>query len=80
MQSSMEFEVARMDPLFASKEEYEDFSERQSQYNVVTGDLATYEGNCFLGIDAGSTTTKLPWSAKTVPCFILSTATTTEAR
>ena len=54
----MEFEVARMDPLFASKEEYEDFSERQSQYNVMTGDLETYEGNCYLGIDAGSTTTK----------------------
>ena len=34
------------------------FNERQSQYNVATGDLATYEGNCFLGIDAGSTTTK----------------------
>ena len=54
----MEFEVARMDPLFASKEEYEEFSERQSQYNVMTGDLETYEGNCYLGIDAGSTTTK----------------------
>ena len=23
-----------------------------------TGDLATYKGNCYLGIDAGSTTTK----------------------
>ncbi|MFR0790251.1 MAG: hypothetical protein ACLSHW_06160 [Lachnospiraceae bacterium] len=25
----------------------------------MNGDLATYEGNCFLGIDAGSTTTKI---------------------
>ncbi len=25
---------------------------------MVTADLETYEGNCFLGIDAGSTTTK----------------------
>ena len=25
---------------------------------LVTGDLETYEGNCYLGIDAGSTTTK----------------------
>ena len=24
----------------------------------MTGDLETYEGNCYLGIDAGSTTTK----------------------
>ena len=54
----MEFEVARMEPLFSSKEDYETFIRRQNQYNVVTGDLETYEGNCFLGIDAGSTTTK----------------------
>ncbi len=52
------FEVARLEPLFASEEEYEEFVERQSQYNVVTDDLETYEGNCYLGIDAGSTTTK----------------------
>ncbi len=54
----MEFEVARMEPLFSSEEEYQAFTERQNQYNVVTADLETYEGNCFLGIDAGSTTTK----------------------
>ena len=54
----LDFEVARMEPLFASQEAYDAFNERQSQYNVVTGDLASYEGNCFLGIDAGSTTTK----------------------
>lgn len=54
----LDFEVARMEPLFASQEEYEVFNERQSQYNVATSDLDTYEGNCFLGIDAGSTTTK----------------------
>ena len=47
-----------MEPLFASQEDYDAFNERQSQYNVATGDLASYEGNCFLGIDAGSTTTK----------------------
>ena len=54
----LDFEVARMEPLFASQEEYEQFNERQSQYNVATSDLATYEGDCYLGIDAGSTTTK----------------------
>ena len=54
----MDFEVDRMEPLFASKEDYEEFNRRQSQYNVQTGDLASYRGNCYLGIDAGSTTTK----------------------
>ena len=54
----LDFEVARMEPLFASQEEYDAFNERQSQYNVATADLSSYEGNCYLGIDAGSTTTK----------------------
>ena len=54
----MKFEVARMDPLFATKEDYEDFLKRQSRYKVKTADFSTYSGNCFLGIDAGSTTTK----------------------
>ena len=54
----MDFEVARMEPLFASQKDYEDFCERQNRYNVGTGDLASYSGPCYLGIDAGSTTTK----------------------
>ena len=54
----MEFEVARMEPLFESEEDYAKFNVRQSNYNVVTDDLSSYEGLCFLGIDAGSTTTK----------------------
>ena len=54
----LDFEVARMEPLFASQDDYDAFNQRQSQYNVATADLETYEGNCFLGIDAGSTTTK----------------------
>ena len=54
----LDFEVARMEPLFESEEDYREFEKRQSQYNVATADLSTYEGNCYLGIDAGSTTTK----------------------
>ena len=54
----MEFEVARMEPLFASQDDYDSFLARQSSHKVVKGDLSTYRGNCFLGIDAGSTTTK----------------------
>ncbi|MGI6094016.1 MAG: acyl-CoA dehydratase activase-related protein [Lachnospiraceae bacterium] len=54
----MDFEVARMEPLFASEEEYRDFHERQDRYQVGTAPLADYKGPCYLGIDAGSTTTK----------------------
>ena len=54
----LEFEVARLEPLFATKEDYQAFTERQNQYSVAKKDFSTYEGNCFLGIDAGSTTTK----------------------
>ncbi|MDE6025770.1 MAG: 2-hydroxyacyl-CoA dehydratase [Lachnospiraceae bacterium] len=52
-------DVDRLDPLFASQEEYDSFLEKQSKYKVVRGDLATYKGRCFLGVDAGSTTTKV---------------------
>ena len=55
---AIDFEVARLEPLFKDKEEYDAFLARQSVNNVVTADLSTYEGNCYLGIDAGSTTTK----------------------
>ena len=55
----MEFEVARLDPLFASQEEYDAFCERHGHNHVQTGDLASYRRNCYLGIDAGSTTTKI---------------------
>ncbi len=55
----MEFEVKRMEPLFKDETAYREFTDRHAQYKVKRGDLATYEGNCFLGIDAGSTTTKI---------------------
>ena len=55
----MEFEVQRMQPLFANQEEYDDFSARHSLHHVKSADLSTYQGNCYLGIDAGSTTTKV---------------------
>lgn len=55
----MEFEVERMEPLFADKSEYESFKTRHAKHHVQTDDLASYHGNCFLGIDAGSTTTKV---------------------
>lgn len=55
----LEFEVARMEPLFASHGEYEDFCTRHNSHHVKTSALTDYSGSCYLGIDAGSTTTKV---------------------
>ncbi len=55
----MEFEVARLDPLFKDQAEYDTFRARHDGHNVQSADLASYEGNCYLGIDGGSTTTKI---------------------
>ncbi len=55
----LQFEVKRMEPLFCSQEEYHEFLERHNSHSVATADLSLYEGDCFLGIDAGSTTTKV---------------------
>ena len=48
----LDFEVERMEPLFATEEDYEAFNKRQSAYQVKKGDLSQYHGNCYLGIDA----------------------------
>lgn len=53
------FEVERLDPLFRDQKEFTDFETRHAKAKVVKKDLASYEGNCYLGIDAGSTTTKI---------------------
>ncbi len=55
----MEFEVERMEPLFESGEDYSAFKSRHETAHVETADLSSYSGNCYLGIDAGSTTTKI---------------------
>lgn len=54
----MDFEVERMEPLFATNEEYEEFISRHDKHQVPVKDLSSYRGKAFLGIDAGSTTTK----------------------
>ncbi|MEW6624946.1 MAG: acyl-CoA dehydratase activase-related protein [Bacillota bacterium] len=48
-----------LQPLFASEEEYEDFRLRHGKNSIETQPLKDVTGPCFLGIDAGSTTTKL---------------------
>ena len=54
----MEFEVDRMEPLFATTADYEEFTSRHAKHQVPVKDLSSYHGKAFLGIDAGSTTTK----------------------
>ncbi|MBR1740380.1 MAG: 2-hydroxyglutaryl-CoA dehydratase, partial [Lachnospiraceae bacterium] len=55
----MEFEVTRMEPLFHNEDEYREFLKEHSKKDVKKQSFADYEGNLFLGIDAGSTTTKV---------------------
>ena len=47
------------EPLFRSKAEYDEFINRHKQFDLGYEDIRTYKGDAFLGIDAGSTTTKL---------------------
>jgi len=53
------FEIDRMEPLFHNRAEYDAFMARHEAKSVPKKSLQTYEGDVFLGIDAGSTTTKL---------------------
>jgi predicted CoA-substrate-specific enzyme activase len=52
-------QTAVLQPLFESEAEYEDFLQRHSKATAPTADPKEYEGIAWLGIDAGSTTTKL---------------------
>ena len=56
---SVSFEMPRLEPLFRDEKEYTEFCERHSKAVVTKAEISAYTGNCFLGIDAGSTTTKL---------------------
>ncbi len=51
-------EVQRLDALFATPEELAEFRARHDAQVVPKGDLASYRGRVFIGIDAGSTTMK----------------------
>ena len=46
-------------PLFKIDSEYEEFKQRHEKDTVKKGDLKSFKGDVFVGIDAGSTTTKL---------------------
>ncbi len=57
--TTMNSATNRLAPLFANKHEYHNFQNRHNQAEVQKKPLHTYKGNAFLGLDAGSTTTKM---------------------
>ena len=48
-----------LDPLFSIDADYEEFKQRHNKAQVKKASLENFSGDCFVGIDAGSTTTKL---------------------
>ncbi len=52
-------EIVTGKPLFADKEEYAEFVKRHRATDLKFADIESYKGDCYLGIDSGSTTTKL---------------------
>ena len=51
-------EVERLAPLFTDEKELLAFRERHAKAIIPTADIAKHSGACYLGVDAGSTTTK----------------------
>lgn len=51
--------VETFEPLFDSEADYQRFVERHKSHDVQYAQLQGYQGKAYLGIDAGSTTTKL---------------------
>ncbi|MBE6871734.1 MAG: 2-hydroxyglutaryl-CoA dehydratase [Ruminococcaceae bacterium] len=48
-----------LEPLFSDEKEYGEFVARHEKASVGRVDINSYSGNAYLGIDAGSTTTKM---------------------
>ena len=46
-------------PLFENDSEYKEFLNRHKKNSILKGNINTYKGDVFLGIDAGSTTLKI---------------------
>ncbi len=52
-------DIVTGEPLFNSQTEYDEFIDRHKQCDLGYADIRRYKGDAYLGIDAGSTTTKL---------------------
>lgn len=59
LNNPMDMDVKRIRPLFKDEDELNEFREKHKTNKLIKKDISTYEGDCFLGIDAGSTTTKV---------------------
>ena len=51
--------IRQTEPLFESEEQYEEFKKRHLERSLKEADIREYEGDAYLGIDCGSTTTKI---------------------
>lgn len=52
-------EIITGTPLFKDKQEYSEFVKRHRATDLPFVDIENYSGECYLGVDSGSTTTKL---------------------
>ena len=59
MQNFKEDNSVSLQPLFENMEELDKFTKRHAIDTVKKADITSYQGNAYLGIDAGSTTAKL---------------------
>ena len=59
LKSSHDTTSSPLAPLFVTNFEYDEFKKRHEKDKVKKSSLNGFEGDCFIGIDAGSTTTKL---------------------
>ena len=57
--TTIENEEESLEVLFSSEAEYEEFQRAHDTGKEVYGSIESYEGPCYLGIDAGSTTSKI---------------------
>ncbi|WP_333859216.1 acyl-CoA dehydratase activase-related protein [Clostridium sp.] len=58
LNNSLNNEIQILRPLFKDKEEFNEFKERHDKSKIKRKDLESFAGDCYLGIDVGSTTTK----------------------
>ena len=59
LKNSKDMTTNPLEPLFKNEQEYQEFKERHNRATVKKRPLKDFKGDCFIGIDAGSTTTKL---------------------
>ena len=57
--ANIEYRKKDLEPLFENKEQYDKFLERHNEHKAKKKSIEEYSGLAYLGIDAGSTTTKL---------------------